>query len=61
MIRNHPRFEKTALITSHLLTDVDRLHGYEIGVVDYVPVPVIPEVLRAKVSVFVELFVKRVN
>jgi PAS domain S-box-containing protein len=60
MIRNHPRFEKTALIfvSAILLTDVDRLRGYEMGAVDYVPVPVIPEVLRAKVRVFVELFRK---
>src|SRR5580765_8711514 len=60
MIRNHPRFEKTALIfiSAILLTDVDRLRGYEMGAVDYVPVPVIPEVLRAKVTVFVELYRK---
>src|SRR6185503_18390975 len=60
MIRNHPRFEKTALIfiSAILLTDVDRLRGYEMGAVDYVPVPVIPEVLRAKVKVFVELYRK---
>lgn len=60
MIRNHPRFEKTALIfiSAILLTDVDHLRGYEMGAVDYVPVPVIPEVLRAKVKVFVELFRK---
>ena len=60
MIRNHPRFEKTAMIfiSAILLTDVDRLRGYEMGAVDYVPVPVIPEVLRAKVKVFVELYRK---
>src|SRR5262249_38428699 len=60
MIRNHPRFEKTPLIfiSAILLTDVDRLRGYEMGAVDYVPVPVIPEVLRAKVKVFVDLFRK---
>src|SRR4029079_847198 len=60
MIRNHPRFEKTALIfiSAILLTDVDRLRGYEMGAVDYVPVPVIPEGLRAKVKVFVELYRK---
>jgi PAS domain S-box-containing protein len=60
MIRNHPRFEKTALIfiSAILLTDVDRLRGYEMGAVDYVSVPVISEVLRAKVKVFVELFRK---
>ncbi|MGA8967984.1 MAG: response regulator [Pseudolabrys sp.] len=61
MIRNHPRFEKIALIfiSAILLTDVDRLRGYEMGAVDYVPVPVIPEVLRAKVKVFVELYRKK--
>src|SRR4029079_1252373 len=60
LIRNHPRFEKTALIfiSAILLTDVDRLRGYEMGAVDYVPVPVIPEVLRAKVRVFAELYRK---
>jgi two-component sensor histidine kinase/DNA-binding response OmpR family regulator len=60
MIREHPRFQKTAIIfiSAILLTDVDRLRGYEMGAVDYVPVPVIPEVLRAKVKVFVELYRK---
>ena len=37
---------------------MDRLRGYEMGAVDYVPVPVVPEVLRAKVKVFTELFRK---
>ena len=37
---------------------MDRLRGYEMGAVDYVPVPVIPEVLRAKVKVFAELYRK---
>src|SRR6266705_6694974 len=60
MIREHPRFQKTALIfiSAIHLTDVDRLRGYEMGGVDYVPVPVVPEVLRAKVKVFAELFRK---
>jgi PAS domain S-box-containing protein len=60
MIREHPRFRETAIIfiSAVLLTDVDRLRGYEMGAVDYVPVPVIPEVLRAKVNVFVELYRK---
>src|SRR5580693_10373420 len=57
MIREHPRFRKTAIIfiSAILLTDVDRLRGYEMGAVDYVPVPVVPEVLRAKVRIFAEL------
>jgi len=60
MIRDHPRFQKTAIIfvSAILLSDVDRMRGYEIGAVDYVPVPVVPEVLRAKVKVFAELFRK---
>ena len=60
MIRNHPRFRKTAIIfvSAIHLTDVDRLRAYEIGAVDYVPVPVVPEVLRAKVRVFAELYRK---
>src|SRR3982751_7071284 len=60
MIRDHPRFQKTAIIfiSAIHLTDVDRLRGYEMGAVDYVPVPVIPEVLRAKVRIFAELYRK---
>src|ERR1700689_2359352 len=57
LIRQHPRFQKTAIIfiSAVYLTDVDRLKGYERGAVDYISVPVIPELLRAKVSVFAEL------
>jgi PAS domain S-box-containing protein len=56
-IRQHPRFQKTAIIfiSAVHLTDMDRLKGYERGAVDYISVPVVPEVLRAKVSVFAEL------
>jgi PAS domain S-box-containing protein len=60
MIREHPRFQHTAIIfiSAIHLTDVDRLRAYEMGAVDYVPVPVIPEVLRAKVRIFAELYRK---
>jgi PAS domain S-box-containing protein len=60
MVREHPRFQKTAIIfvSAINVADVDHLRGYEIGAVDYVPVPVIPEVLRAKVRVFAELYRK---
>jgi signal transduction histidine kinase len=40
------------------LTDLDRLKGYQRGAVDYISVPVVPELLRAKVSVFAELYRK---
>jgi PAS domain S-box-containing protein len=57
MIRQHPRFQKTAIIfiSAVHLTDLDRLKGYQLGAVDYISVPVIPELLRAKVTVFAEL------
>src|SRR6201998_194752 len=57
MIREHPRFHRTAIIfiSAVHLTDLDRLKGYERGAVDYISVPVVPELLRAKVSVFAEL------
>lgn len=60
MIRNHPRFQRTAIIfiSAVLLADTDYLRGYEMGAVDYVPVPVVPELLRAKVRVFAELYRK---
>jgi PAS domain S-box-containing protein len=60
MIRDHPRFKSTAIIfiSAVQVEDVDRLRGYEMGGVDYVPVPVIPAVLRAKVKVFAELYRK---
>src|SRR5918994_3221318 len=60
MIRAHPRYEKTAIIfvSAVFASDMDRVRGYEMGAVDYVPVPVIPEVLRAKVRVFVDLYRK---
>jgi PAS domain S-box-containing protein len=57
MIRQHPRFQRTAIIfvSAVHLTDLDRLKGYEHGAVDYISIPVIPELLRAKVRVFAEL------
>jgi signal transduction histidine kinase len=57
MIRQHPRFQNTAIIfiSAVHLTDLDRLQGYQRGAVDYISVPVIPALLRAKVSVFAEL------
>ena len=57
MIREHPRFGETAIIfvSAINLAEVDHLRGYQMGAVDYVPIPVIPQVLRAKVRVFAEL------
>src|SRR5476651_2125315 len=60
MIREHPRFQKLAMIfvSGVQIAETDRLRGYEIGAVDYVTVPVVPEVLRAKVKIFTELYRK---
>jgi len=60
MIRDHPRFQQTAIIfvSATNMTDLDRLRAYELGAVDYVPVPVVPELLRAKVRVFIDLYRK---
>jgi signal transduction histidine kinase len=57
MIRQHPRFQRIAVIfiSGVHLTDLDYLKGYQRGAVDYISVPVVPELLRAKVSVFAEL------
>jgi signal transduction histidine kinase len=57
MIHDHPRFERTPIIfvTAVHDSEFDRLRGYNLGAVDYVSVPVVPEILRSKVEVFVEL------
>src|ERR1043166_5518969 len=60
MIRKHPRCEKTSiiLVSAIHMSEMDRLRGYGCGAVDYVPVPVVPELLRAKVSIFADLYRK---
>lgn len=60
MIREHPRFQRLAIIfvSAIQVAETDFLRGYQIGAVDYVQVPVVPEVLRAKVRVFVDLYRK---
>ena len=60
MIREHPRFQRTAIIfvSAVMNAHLDQLRGYQVGAVDYVPVPVVPELLRAKVKVFIDLYRK---
>ena len=60
MIRGHPRYRNTAiiLVSAVLVNDVHRLKGYHAGAMDYVGVPVVPEILRAKVAVFADLYRK---
>ena len=61
LIHAHPRFEKTPIIfvTGIHISELDRLRGYKAGAVDYVAIPVVPEILRSKVMVLVELYCKR--
>lgn len=57
MIRQHPRHEETAIIfiSAVHVSDIDRLTGFERGAVDYISVPIVPQLLRARVKVFLEL------
>lgn len=61
LIRNHPRFEETPIIfvTGLHVTDLDQRKGYAMGAVDYVQIPVIPEILRGKVQALVQLYMQR--
>jgi signal transduction histidine kinase len=60
MIRQHPRFQRTAIIfiSAVHLAEIDQLKAYQRGAVDYISVPIVPELLRAKVSIFVDLYRK---
>lgn len=63
MIHDHPRFERTPIIfvTGVHINELDRLKGYKLGAVDYVSIPVVPEILRSKVAVLVELYCQRLE
>ncbi len=64
MIRQHPRFQRTAIIfiSAVHLTDLDRLKGYEHGAVDYISVPVVPELAASESSACSPIFTaKRAN
>ena len=61
LVREHPRMERTPIIfvTAVNVSELDRLKGYELGAIDYIAVPVVPEILRSKVAVLVELYQRR--
>jgi PAS domain S-box-containing protein len=61
MIREHPRFERTPIIfvTGVHVSALDSLRGYEVGAIDYISVPIVPEILRSKVALLVELYRRR--
>src|SRR6188768_568974 len=56
LIHAHPRFEKTPIIfvTGVHVSELDRLQGYRLGAIDYVQIPLVPDILRSKVAVLVE-------
>ena len=61
LTREHPRFREIPIIfiSSYAQSDLDRLRGYASGAVDYLTAPVAPDVLRAKVKVFIDMFRKQ--
>src|SRR5207302_5255345 len=60
LIRQRPRSETTPIIFVSAVNDNVKYiaRGYSMGAVDYMLTPVVPEILRAKVGVFVDLFRK---
>ncbi len=58
LIRSRPRSERTPIIfvTAEANSEAERAHGYILGAVDFIYSPINPEILRAKVRVFVDLY-----
>ena len=58
LIHGRPRSSRTPIIfiTVEANSDSDRFRGYTLSAVDYIFSPILPEVLSAKVQVFVDLF-----
>jgi PAS domain S-box-containing protein len=61
LVRQHPRLERMPIIfvTGVNVGELDVLRGYEVGAIDYIAVPVVPEILRSKVAVLIELYQRR--
>ena len=60
LLRQHRNARHTPIImVTAYADDVQSARGYELGVVDYIQVPVVPPVMRAKVGVFLDLFLTR--
>jgi signal transduction histidine kinase/ActR/RegA family two-component response regulator len=53
--RERSRHVPIIFVTAYIREDIDILTGYSLGAVDFLFKPIVPEVLRAKASVFVEL------
>jgi two-component system sensor histidine kinase/response regulator len=61
MIRRRKSLEHIPIIfvTALSTTDADVFKGYAFGAVDYILTPIVPEILKTKVGVFVELWKQR--
>jgi two-component sensor histidine kinase/CheY-like chemotaxis protein len=60
LIRQRKKSRHTPIIfVTAFADDVQTAEGYALGAVDYILTPIVPEILRAKVKVFVELFQMR--
>ncbi len=60
LIRQRERTERTPIIfiTAISAAETHVSRGYSLGAVDYIFAPIVPEILRAKVAVFIELYKK---
>jgi len=60
MIRSRERSQRTPIIffTAMELDEKQVFRSYSLGAVDFIKTPVVPEILKAKVAVFVDLFKK---
>lgn len=58
LIRQRKSLENVPIIFVSAISDTEThvSRGYSLGAVDYILAPIIPEILRAKVAVFVDLF-----
>lgn len=57
LIRQRRKSRHTPIIfVTAFVDDVQSVEGYALGAVDYIQTPIVPEILRAKVGVFVELY-----
>lgn len=43
-------------VTAEANSEAERFSGYALGAVDFIYSPIIPEILRAKAQVFIDLF-----
>jgi diguanylate cyclase (GGDEF)-like protein len=62
-IHSHPRSASVPIIfiTAHYADEMNRLRAYQAGAADYLFTPVIPQILQAKVAVFVDMAVKNMQ